>query len=286
MDERPLKAFADKMMNERNHRGIADFEWYSPFEMHHILYDPLGEHSPIELRRVTDAEYENIPILNQIKLAAKIISRSGELKLTPKGNFPLKIVEEIYEKGLVKRDFVEGSGFKIRSEEDVFSINLTRILMEIAKLTKKRHGKLSLTKSGEKKLSDNHELLRMILLDFMQKFNWAYHDAFPNESIGRIGCGFSLLLLSKYGAEKRESLFYAEKYFSAFPKLMPVKDNFFGAEDRRAFRCYAIRTFEHFMEYFGFIAMSRRGKFPFDDMYIVKSDVFNALIHCKPPGAQ
>lgn len=268
----------ERIMNERNNYGFLDFEGYAPIAMKYILLETFGDKSPIQLQKLTDSDYKLIPLLNQIKYLADLIGNIGELKLTSKGFLPPKVVADIYDQGFIKDEHIESGFSKLRKETDSLPINLTRIFIEISGLTKKRKNKLSLTKTGEKIASDNFELLRLIFNIFGFKFNWSYYNRYGENSIGQIGFGFSLILLSKYGFEKRLDNFYSEKYFKAFPQLIdntPLsKFDTRTSEDRSA-NYYSYRTFERFLNYFGLINIDA-------DKYITKTELFDKLINVRP----
>jgi hypothetical protein len=269
-------------MNEQNNQGLPDFEGYSPIEMRHILYDPFGDYSPIQLLKLADSDYKNIPILNQIKYLANLVDKLVELKLTNKGFLPTKIVSDIYYQRFLKDELIESGISKLYKETDSSTINLTRILLEISGIAKKRHNKLSLTKSGKKLLNDNFKLLLLIFITFGTKFNWAYYDGYGQNNIGQLGFGFSLILLKKYGDKKLIDKFYSQKYFQAFPDLIdyspPTK---FGYELERPNNCYSIRTFDRFLDYFGLIKIEKGKKWG-ADKYITKTELYDKLIKCTP----
>jgi len=85
-----------KMINDINFHGIPEFEGYSPKEMDTILYDTFGKNSTIQINKLSESEYAEIPILNQIKYLATLIGEKGELKLTTAGYLPPKIVKDVY----------------------------------------------------------------------------------------------------------------------------------------------------------------------------------------------
>jgi hypothetical protein len=279
--------YMEKIINSLNSQAIPDFEGYSPIEMNHILYHLFEEKSPIQLKKMNEADYVKIPIFNQIKYLAETISKIGELKLTAKGYLPTKTVADLYAQGFLKDDDIESGFQKLYKETDSMQINLTRILLELAGIAKKRNGKLSLTKHGEKTVTDDSKLLNTVFRVFATKFNWAYYDGYGNNHIGQLGLGFSLILLNKYGHTKRLDCFYAEKYFIAFPALkrnpMPA---FFSTNEKRFETCYSIRTFERFLSYFGFIHMEKENASWNADSYISKTDLFDKYITCTPPNLQ
>lgn len=277
-----LQKHIDKVMNEQNNKGLPNFEGYSPIEMQYILYDPFGDYSPIRLLKLADSDYKNIPILNQIKYLAKLIDESGELKLTKKGFLPTKIVADIYNQGFLKEEFIESGFTKLYKEKDSLTINLSRILIEISGLAKKRYNKLSLTKTGKKLLNNDFKLLLLIFKTFGAKFNWAYYDGYGQNNIGQLGFGFSLILLSKYGNKKRIADFYSNKYLKAFPKLINESlDPTFGTIDSRAAKCYSLRTFDRFLDYFGLINIEKEKHWDADE-YITKTKLYDKLIKCTP----
>jgi len=282
MNLEELQRHFEKVINEQNNQGISDFEGYSPYEMTQILYSTFEPESLIKLQKLPDSDYQEIPILNQIKYITGLLDNAGEIKLTNKGNFPPKIVSELYQQGFLKDEYIEKGIVKLYKETDSKTVNLTRILIELAGLTKKRNGKLSLTKSSVKILSDNYELLRLILLTFATKFNWAYYDGYGKNQIGQLGWGFSLILLSKYGKEKRLDSFYAEKYFKAYPKLLESVETNYGTLESNSTNCYSIRTFDRFLDYFGLIKIDKEGRGLSTKRYITKTDYFDRLIKCTP----
>ena len=282
MDLNDIQRHIDRVMYEQNNRSIPEFEGYSPFEMHQILHFTFGPDSPIKLQKLSDSDYKKIPILNQIKYLTHLIDKNGEIKLTKKGFLPTKIVSELYGQRFLKDEHIEKGISKLYKETDSMTVNLTRILIELAGLTKKRNGKLSLTKTSKKLLEDNEKLLRHILLTFATKFNWAYYDGYGENQIGQLGYGFSLILLSKYGHTKQLDSFYAEKYFKAYPQLLDSIEPTYGTLESYSTRCYSIRTFERFLDYFGLIEIDEKVKGLNSIKYITKTDLFDRLIKCTP----
>ena len=279
-----LKHNIGRIVNEYNNRDLPEFEGYSPLEMQFIVYDPLGEGSPIQLLELPERDYDRIPILKQIKYLLKIIEEAGELKLTAKGFLPTKIVSDIYAQGFIKDEMIEAGISKLYKETDAKAINLTRILAELSRVVKKRNGKLSLTKKGREQLNDNHRLLENVFKTFGMKFNWGYYDGYDNDIVGQLGFGFSLILVSKYGSEKRLDLFYAEKYLSAFPMLIEqMTPSRYRSNEEQAARCYALRTFERFLDYFGIIKIEPGPEWN-SPKSIEKTELYDKLIKVRPPG--
>ena len=281
MDPEDIRKYIDDIMLEQNNRAMPEFEGYSPFEMHQLLYYTYGTDRPVRLQKLSNPCYEKIPMLNQIKYLMRLIDEAGEMKLTLKGFLPTKVVADIYRQGFIKDELIEAGIYKLYKETDCMAINLARILLKLARLTRKRYGKISLTKAAKKIRNDNHELLRLILKTFTTKFNWAYYDNYSEGQIGQLGFGFSLILLSKYGAERRTDKFYAKKYLKAFPDLLASVQPIYGTPEEEAYNCYSVRTFDRFLDYFGLIAIEQERIFS-SPKYITKTDLFDRLIHIEP----
>lgn len=282
MDIRDLQKHINEIMNKQNIREIQDFEGYSPFEMHHILHFTFEPNSPIVLQKLADSDYLKCPMFNLVKYYLNLVKNNGEIKLTAKGFLPTKIVQDIYSQGFLE-EYQYSSGIsKTYKESDFLTVNLTRILTELAGLTKKRNAKISLTKQGEKIASDNQKLFELIFKTMTQKFNWAYYDYYGTKEIGQFGFGFSLILLSKYGAEKQLDDFYAKKYFKAFPRLLESITPTYGTIEAYAGNCFSLRTFERFLNYFGMVEIERTGKILDRKTFIIKTELFDKLIKVLP----
>lgn len=283
MDLNEIQKHIDKVMNEQNNKGIPEFEGYSPEEMHHLLHFPFESKSPFGLKKLSENDYEKIPMLKQVKYFLNLIRENKELKLTAKGFLPTKIVKDLYNQGYLEEFHLQSGMSKLYKESDSMTVNLTRILTELSGLVKKRNGKLSLTKNGEKILSDNPKLLELLLKTMTTKFNWAYYDGHGDNQIGQLGFGFSLILISKYGKEKQLDQFYGERYFKAFPNLFEqYMPNTFERKVERSVKCYSLRTFDRFLDYFGLIHITRSDKSWDANKYIKKTELFDKLIQVRP----
>ena len=262
----------------------GEYEGYSTNEMQNILSHTFEEDSLVKLQTLSEEDYKKIPLFNQIKILANLIAESQELKLTKKGFLPVKAVAELYSRGIMKDEYIERKISRLYKETDSHTIYLPRIILEISGLTKKRNNKISLTKKGESIIKDDSKFLRLILEIYTTKFNWSAFDGYGENDIGQTGFGFSLILLNKFGKESHEDIFYAKKYFKAFPMLaihpiLPVADII----DKHSRRCYSVRTFERFLEYFGLITIDQEKGWD-KPQYITRTDLFDKLFKIMPPG--
>ena len=276
-----FQEFAEMMSRTQNEQGIPDFEGYSPTEMHHILYNTFDPVSPIQLQKLSEVDYREIPLLNQVQYLLRLIAYEGELRLTKAGYLPRIVVTDLYSQGFMRDRFIEDGYQQLNKELDSVTINLTRLLPKVIGLIKKRNGKISLTKLGTKLYKDDDKLLRYLFTSFATKFNWGYFDYYSNEFIGQFGVGFSLILLKKYGTKKRLSKFYADKYFQALPNLNYVPNDRYMHKDSNS-SCYILRTFERFLLYFGLIDFEEVYFDHSSKSYIKKTLLFDKFIQIIP----
>lgn len=278
-----LQKHLNRFMNEQNNRPIPEFEGYSPAEMHSILHFTFEQSSPISLQKLDIADYRKIPLINQVKYLATLIDRAGELKLTKLGFLPIKVVADIYDQGIIKDKYFERRALKQLKEADVPAITLSRILLIISGLVKKRSNSLSLTKKGHKIIQNNDALARLIIRTYGEKFNWAFFDGYGENGVGQIGFGFSLILLSRYGHERLRDSFYAQKYFKAFPDLLNVPDPPYTNTIDHCENCFSYRVFENFMRYFGLVEVNYEGELWKNNLSVSKTDLFDKLIRVEKP---
>lgn len=268
-----------------NNKPRPDFEGYSSLEMHKILHFTFDNDSPIQINTLNPHEYSQIPMLRQIKRFTEILSEKGQIKLTAAGYLPIKIVQEIYPLG-TPDDSIESGISKLGKEMDCIPVYLARIVMEAAEITKRRKGILTLTVTGKKAAVSDSKLFDLILKGFCQRFNWHFFDYYSDDTqsgtIGQLGFGFSLILLSKYGNMDRPDRYYAEKYFKAFPMLLDSVQVTYGTVEDYCSNCYSLRTFEHFLYHFGLVEIKKGKRFLEEDTLVKKTPLFDRLISLIP----
>lgn len=251
-----LQQEAERLINQMNHQKLSSFEGLSPSQMHQLLYDPLGEESPIQLDLSNPALFDNMPLFNLINYLGRILDREGELKLTQTGRLPIRVVSELYEQKYMAEYYIEKGFQKLYKESDALSMMLTRIIMEVMGMSKKRKNKLSLTKAGAHFLADQKAMAEKLIVTFTTGFNWAYFDDFPDDYVGQMGVGYTLFLLNKYGDDQQSPSFYVQKYVEAYPYLLRNYRSY-GEDMDSLIHCYTYRTFHLFMDYLGLIKMER-----------------------------
>ncbi len=283
-----LQEIMAEKMNAMNHSAKPDFEGYSSTDMHFILYDPLGKKSPLRLNELNPQSYSKIPLLNLIKYFLNKLAEEGELKLTKKGNLPMKWVKDLDQQNFIQDYAVEVYQKQIRIEEDSRSVRLTKMLSLMAGWVKKRKGKLSLSKLGNRERKDDSRLLKRLWRHYTTEYNWAYSDGYISEEIANRAFVFSLILVSKYGDKTRDADFYAEKYFLAFPFMIQEMREVYGLEMgiNFSYACYELRTFQHFMKDFGLLKINYPKPLSFESKRVKKTPLFDEFITILPSLTQ
>lgn len=214
---------------------------FSPDEMYRMLYMPFETGCPVQLRILTDAQIEQVPIMRQALHLMGMLS-AGELKLTASGYIPSKIVEELY---LMGTRSWNTDWFKQKSEPKTEEIKVLRVVLKECGLIKTRTGKMSLTAKGKKLLANRNELLRTVMLFLMQDYNTGWLDLYEDMEVGNVGRLYSLWLLHLYGGEWQLTDFYTAEYAKAFPGMA-------------YYHAYGIRVFNRLFHLIGLCEVNER----------------------------
>lgn len=231
----------DEFVDDYNNRPLADFDGLSPADMHRLLYGSFND-SVIHIIDHHSA-VDEIPFVRMIAALLEEINADSGLKLTASGYLPLKTVRTLYDLRILGDEPIDFGITKLRSESDTLTIRLTRIIAELAGYIRKTHGRLYRTKKG-RNFRNQRNVISSLISTFGEKYNLAYFDGYASDQIAQIGYRYSLYLLKKYGEQPRDSSFYSDRYFRAFPSLRTGS----ASDDN----CYRLRTFDRFLSYFGF----------------------------------
>ncbi len=265
-EENELRKEIEKRIEAHNDGTIVDFEGLTPVQMQTLHYDFPNIEDPIKIHRLSENQLKECPLLMQVRYLINKMQEEETIKLTSTGAITTDLVKEIYGLGLLKSELIE-LGYKLYKESNAPSVSITRILLQLSSLAKKRKNTLSLTKKGKELANDSNAILKEILSVLFHKFNWGYFDGFKSENIGKINPAYSMYLLKKYGGEKRDAQFYADRYFMAFPHLI--------TDDLNPYKCYTVRTFERYFRYLGFVEVDENDFL--DPLSVKKTSFFDAL---------
>ena len=258
-------------------RNITDTNGYSPEEVLILQCDPFGEQSPLQLKSIPEEVCEQIPLFRQIYRLLEILYVGGEIKLTQKGNLPLKIVTELAGFGIPQKLIEDGYAF--RSEIESISVPVAREVALLIGAIKKRNNKLSITAKGEKIFCDKPALASAIIKAACTTFQAQKMDWFEGEErTGDVGTGYVLMLLSKYGSEERPSDLYFTSLLAAFLVLL---------EDGPDLFTFTTRMFETRLLNLGLVELSGHKVGTWEtELHVKKTPLFDKLFICRPPGSQ
>lgn len=241
----------------RNQQPNPDFEGLSPEQMHTLLSDPWGGSSVVRLKdELPDSLLDQIPFLVLMEDLYQQLLTNPPLKLTPKGNLPLVLCRNLYERKLLVQDDIERGITKKISEDNVYFLQALKACLSLSAHVKKRQNALWLTKSGQQVFGKKRTIrMRQVIQDYTLRFNWAYLDDTQTDA-GHFGWAYSLYLLHRYGTEWREANFYATKLLTAFPHLQePIPSGRIAGVSLEFERVYRWRFIEQFATWFGLIEL-------------------------------
>lgn len=273
-------------MQNRNRQPLAAFDGLSAEQMHILLKDPMGDACIIRRLPVPDrAVLDQIPFFCLMEILYGILSKNP-LKLTPKGNLPLWVCNELYEQKLLAQDDVEKGYTKKVSEDNVGFIRALKACILISPDVKKRGNTLSFTHSGRKWSSKERHARFWQLFDiYTTRFNWGYLD-YAGTQAGHFGWAYSLYLLDRYGTQQRKAGFYASKVLLAFPDLHePDMSSGLSGFAPKPERIYQRRFAEQFASWFGLIELCQDPKNAFEggQLSLRKSPIFHQLFQVNAP---
>jgi hypothetical protein len=256
-----MEQYDDSELLLLNNCPVDDFLGLTPTEMHYLAYDTYNINSPIQFRSdIDDQTINQIPLFRIVEEYLKILHHDKQIKLTPLGTLPKKVIVELYDKRILLDRHIESGISKLWREQDCFYIYSARRTAELAGLVRKANGKLTLTKKSQKLLLPENRVQLFILFfqSFTEKFPWSSNDLFPSEGVGQFGWAFSVLMLTKFGDVAHLAEFYSEKYLKVFPNFIFEFEPRYSSREEYFQHCYSIRTFERFFLWFGFVSIEQQ----------------------------
>lgn len=252
------QAFLDQITQQQNRRQLDEFHGLSPEQMHQILNLPFASPGLVRFPEVLHAK-PVAPILTLFELLIVAIGEQG-LKPTAKGNLPRNFCREAALTYWGEQRYQENTRYGgIHREEDFTDLHVTRVVAELAGLIRKYKGRFILSR-------DCHRLLRehgmtaiypRLFRAYVEQFNWAYRDRYPELGFIQSAFLFTLYLLTRYGDRGRPQVFYEDAFLGAFPMLLDeVPSSQVFSPDETVRRCYAWRSLAHFAGFLGLATVS------------------------------
>lgn len=137
------------------------------------------------------SDYVNQTPIMQLLQPLLTVLYAGPLKLTVKGNLPLKLVQAMFnvEQNLPCWQQRRFKVSKIHSEQESALISISRLIAQKSGLVKLSANKLQLTKTGEKLLlaQDHAKIYQKLLAAALDKLRWTSFDGYPDFSFYQLG---------------------------------------------------------------------------------------------------
>jgi hypothetical protein len=260
---------------------LDDFCGMTLNEIRNLLYSPFDDFSPLKINSNIDNDtLNNIPFFRLTEELLKIVQREKFIKLTPLGALPKKVLQELYDYRFIKERFIEIGISKLNREADSVSIMTAHHGARVAGILKKVKGNLLLTKSGMMFLNADKrtEFFLKVLKGYTSEFNWASNDSYSDFQVGQFGWGFTIILLYTFGDKRRPKQFYAEMFLKAFPnfiQMIPLHED--SMPEKEFADCYILRSFERFVEWFGFAEDCNKGFFPKNNDNVIRKDALTKV---------
>lgn len=252
-------AFIGNFIQGHGQAPIDDFCGLSSEQMHRLLHFPFETPQLVTFPSRIDIAPE-APLMTLFRLLADAIGEEG-LKATATGNLPRNFCRDaalafLGEEGYRKRTRYGG----INAEPDFSELHVTRLVADLAGLTRKYKGKFILSGECRKILKKEGwpGIYPRLLRAFAREYNWGYKDRYQEFSIIQHSFLFTLYLLQRFGAEWRTSTFYADIFLRAFPAVLGEARPYpFESAEEQITRCYTIRALDRFAEFLGLVEIER-----------------------------
>ena len=247
------QAFLDQIVQRQNRQPLDEFHGLSPEQMHQILDFPFTSPGLVRFPEVLDA-IPAAPILTLFELLANAIGERG-LKPTAKGNLPRNFCRQAALAYWGEQQYQENTRFGgIYREEDFTDLHVTRLVAELAGLIRKYKGRFILSRDCRRLLAESGmtAIYPRLFRAYVEEFNWAYRDGYPDLPFIQSAFLFTLYLLTRYGDSWRPQVFYEDAFLGAFPMLLDeVPPSQVFSSDETVCSAYTWRSLVHFAGFLG-----------------------------------
>ena len=253
----------------------ADFAGLSPDRMHRIRYGNSDDIPDIVALRPDRAGESDLAGPLYVMLARDMLGRireTGGVKLTPKGNLPLKIVRPIHELSLEwkrrnGKTVHEWEGSEhIGTEDYTMRVSWIHALLELMGYITVSHNRARLSEEAAEILEagDIRKLYTRMLSTAADRFNLRYYTRMKEIPILQASIPFQLYLMRRFEGDKLTALSMAEKLLTAFPMITEELEDggvYFSREELLAMQVDTM-IFDRFAVPFGLVTASPDPDYP------------------------
>ena len=266
------QAYLDVVREQYNKTPCADFQGLSPEQMYHFLYYPFDSPQFVTFSPCP-ATASDAPIMKLFALLVEAIGDKG-LKPTATGNLPQKVLRDAALTYLGEEQYQKHTRFgAIRTERDFADLHVTRLIAELGGLVRKYKGKFILSRDCRTLMAKHgiDSVYPRLMKAFIQQYNWAYLDSYPEIPLIQHSFLFSLFLLHRFGDQWRKDAFYEDAFLQAFPHVIEeVEPRPYGTSERNVRTSYSIRCLDRFATFLGLVELRRESDSFFERRFSVK----------------
>lgn len=267
MNKKELK----KMQDEINSHPLDDFLGLSPEQMYQMIYfSPETFEHILYIKPDFDKELlSKVPILDDLLLLFRLLAEAGEVRVTKKGNLPVKIVNEIYNK---QRADKKPSGFLYNSQSEEYASDIlaARVSATACGWIQFEKNKFSLSNQGKSILENGFSQKDFVrLLDyFVFHCHWSYLHGWEHCHIVQQAVVFELYVLNKKARDTYLDLkTFSQLFLKAFPFAPEEVDDDYCEDSYRPRIVTSVleqRFINSFCERFGLIKLSEKSEYEDD----------------------
>ncbi|WP_127718241.1 tetratricopeptide repeat protein [Halobacteriovorax sp. HLS] len=243
----------------QNSMGLGPFLGLSPNDMQGVLYSPFSLENHIFKFESKDInEIKGVPFIAQAIYFMSKIKADGFIKATQKGNLSKAFVLEIYHEYFSKEKYARLPN----KEDDLPQLTRLKHILDMSGLIKKRSGKFSLTKKGEKITEKENylELFKILVGTLFNDWNWGYSDGYSDLTLIQQSAIFNIHLLNKKAHDWTLDKELGKYYLEAFPMLVnEVEASYFGPEEEIV-NSFCTRFLSRICLPLGFLEAKEEGK--------------------------
>lgn len=182
-----LETVVASRIQAQNSKPSADLCGLSPEQMHNWINAPWNTWQGVEFS--TPADLSSSPVMRYLEiLLENLLEGGGSIKLTTKGNLPLRVVQQCNAisdqlPSVGELNHISLSEYRGRNEDDFNALHYTRVIAELAGILYQRSGRLHFKKDAQKKFQQQGigSFYAGMLESATSQYNWAYLDRFTDQ---------------------------------------------------------------------------------------------------------
>lgn len=181
------QAFLDRAAAAYNQQPQDELGGLSPDQMHDLLQGDWFTTGPLRLNPEIEPDHVgHTDLLVNARIFLTAVQEAGGIKATATGNLPRAFVALMMERQRFPAGYVDDIRRynKTINEDDVFLLHVLRVILEVAKLTRRFRGKFVLRPAGRELLGESRagKLYMRLFRTVFREFNLAYVDGGGPES--------------------------------------------------------------------------------------------------------